>query len=144
WWGAGMAQRPSADVPAARAAGSLPLPTIAVLAGLAVLVVATQTPLSPLVVVLAALTVGFAAAPIAFRQAVLGRIVAAQEEAVRRLTELDRAKTDIMVTMNHEFRTPLTSLNGHVELLLDGGAGELPRPAVGMLETIERNGARLR
>jgi signal transduction histidine kinase len=70
-------------------------------------------------------------------------MLTAQEEAVRRLTELDQAKTDMLTTVNHAFRTPLTSINGHVELLLDGGAGELPAAAVAMLETVERNGMRL-
>jgi two-component system phosphate regulon sensor histidine kinase PhoR len=98
---------------------------------------------SVLAVVLAALTVGLGAVPIVFRQAMLGRMLAAQEEAVRRLTELDHQKTDLLVTVNHEFRTPLTSINGHVELLLDGTFADLPPAATEALRTIERNGAKL-
>jgi signal transduction histidine kinase len=142
WWVVGAA-RPIAKPVLARRSGAVPLPAVAVLAGLAVLVVGTQVPLSMLAIVLAALTVGLGAVPIVFRQAMLGRMLAAQEEAVRRLTELDRAKTDILTTVNHEFRTPLTSITGHVELLLDGAAGDLPPAATGMLEAIERNGSRL-
>ncbi len=143
WWGAGMAD-PDPVAPASGARRlSIPVPAIAVLTGLALLVAATLVPVSTLAVVLAALTVGLGAVPIIFRPAMLGRMLADREEALRRLTALDRAKTDIMATMNHEFRTPLTSIMGHVELLVDGGAGELPAAATGMLQTIERNGERL-
>lgn len=143
WWGAGMAE-PGAEPRRSRPRQStIPVPAVAVLTGLAMLVVATQAEVSLLAVVLAALTVGLGAVPIVFRQAILGRMLADQDEAVRRLSALDKAKTDIMVTMNHEFRTPLTSITGHVDLLLDGGAGELPTAAIRMLETIERNGERL-
>jgi signal transduction histidine kinase len=142
WWVAGMLE-PDAEPAASRRRSSIPVPAFAVLAGISMLVVATQLPVSILAVVLAALTVGLGAVPIVFRQWILGRMLADQEEAVRRLTALDRAKTDVMVTMNHEFRTPLTSITGHVELLLDGGAGELPAAAIPMLESIERNTGRL-
>lgn len=142
WWVAGVV--PSAtDVRPRGQRVPVSLPAIAVLAGLAVLVVGTAVPVSTLAVVLAALTVGLGAVPIVFRQAMLGRMLTAQDEAVRRLTELDREKTDLLVTVNHEFRTPLTSINGHVELLLDGGAGDLPDPAMASLRTIERSGAKL-
>jgi len=143
WWVAGMAEDHTEPLAARYRRLSMPVPAFAVIAGLTVLVVATQLPVSVLAVVLAALTVALGAVPIIFRQAMLGRMLAAQEEAVRRLTALDQAKTDMMVTMNHAFRTPLTSITGHVELLLDGGGGELPSSAIGMLETIERNGERL-
>jgi signal transduction histidine kinase len=143
WWVSGMATSPASPAPTARPAAVVRLPAIAVLAGLAILVVGTQVQLSMAAVLLAGLTVALGAVPIIFRQAMLGRMLAAQEEAVRRLTELDQAKTDMLTTVNHEFRTPLTSINGHVELLLDGGGGDLPASAVRMLETVERNGARL-
>lgn len=142
WWVVGIS-RPRAEASTTSRRNAVSLPAIAVLTGLAVLVLGTQMHLSELAVVLAALTVGLGLVPIVFRQAVLGRMLAAQEEAVRRLTELDQAKTDMLVTVNHEFRTPLTSISGHVELLLDGGAGELPPDAISMLRTIERNGERL-
>lgn len=142
WWVAGMAEpHVDDDRPIRRAA--LPIPALALLTGLALLVIGTQVALSPLAVVLAALTVGLGATPLVFRQALTRRMLAAQDEALRRLTALDQAKSDILVTLNHEFRTPLTSITGHVELLLDGVAGELPESAVRMLETVERNGARL-
>jgi signal transduction histidine kinase len=143
WWVAGVPSSASAPIPELRPGLIVPLPAVALLAGLAVLVVGTVRELSTAAIALAAVTVGLGAVPIIFRQAMMGRMLAARDDAVRRLTELDQQKTDILVTVNHEFRTPLTSINGHVELLLDGSAGELPKSAIGMLETIERNGARL-
>jgi signal transduction histidine kinase len=140
WWVTGVSGLPvERSVVSRRSVVSLP--AVAVLAGLAVLVVGTQAELSMMAVVLAALTVALGAVPIIFRQAMLGRMLTAQEEAVRRLTELDRAKTDMLTTVNHEFRTPLTSINGHVDLLLDDDG--LPPATRAVLETIERNGARL-
>lgn len=143
WWVAGVAHHSAEPVKTSREGLAVVLPAAAVFAGLAVLVIGTTTRLSVLAVVLAALTVALGAAPFIFRQAMLGRMLAAQDEAVRRLTELDRAKTDMLVTVNHEFRTPLTSINGHVELLLDGIADEMSPAATDMLRTIERNGAKL-
>jgi signal transduction histidine kinase len=143
WWVAGVTPESISYVHPKRRAMPLSLPAVAVLAGLAVLVVGTIVQVSTLAVVLAALTVGLGAVPIVFRQAMLGRMLADQDEAVRRLTQLDREKTDLLVTVNHEFRTPLTSINGHVDLLLDGSAGKLPPAALDTLRTIERNGAKL-
>lgn len=143
WWVAGVpGTTDDGSIPLRRTAVS-PLPAVAVFAGLVLLVIGTQVRLSGPAVVLAAITVGLGAGPFIFRQAMLGRMLAAQDAAVSRLTELDRAKSDLLTTVNHEFRTPLTSINGHVELLLDGGAGDLPPAAIGMLETVERNGRRL-
>lgn len=139
WWVAGVPGS-GAAAPSRPARRAIPIPALVVVAALVVLVVGTQVPVSPLAVGLAAATVGLGAVPIIFRQAMLGRMLAAQEEAVRRLLEIDRAKTDLVVSMNHEFRTPLTSITGHVDLLLDE---DLPPQASGMLRTIERNGARL-
>ena len=143
WWVADAARSKGSESGRTRRGFVVPLPAVAVLAGLVVLIVATQVSVSVLAVVLAGMTVGLAAIPIVFRQAMLGRLLRAQEDAVRRLTELDSSKTDLIITMNHEFRTPLTSINGHLELLLDGDGGDLPPAAVGMLRTMENNGAQL-
>jgi signal transduction histidine kinase len=142
WWAVG-ALHAEPEIPAPARSSVFSLPTIGVLAGLVVLVMGTQMELSTWSISLAALTVALGLVPVVLRQAVLGRMLSAQQEAVRRLTELDQAKTDMLVTVNHEFRTPLTSINGHVELLLDGVGGDLPSGAQDMLRTIERNGAKL-
>jgi signal transduction histidine kinase len=142
WWAVGALQDPpEMSAPARHSVFSLP--TIGVLAGLAVLVMGTQMPLSAWPIALAALTVALGLIPVVLRQVVLGRLLTAQQEAVRQLTELDQAKTDMLVTVNHEFRTPLTAINGHVDLLLDGVGGEVSTEARDMLQTIERNGAKL-
>jgi signal transduction histidine kinase len=143
WWVAGVVDPGAGRTSIPRRPIVVPLPAIAVLSGLAVLIVGTIIPVSAWAVVLAALTVALGAVPVIFRQQMLGRMLAAQEEAVRHLTALDQAKTDLLVTVNHEFRTPLTSINGHVELLLDADVSELPPWAIKALRTIERNGARL-
>jgi len=143
WWVAGVARTDDARALRPRRNFTVPLPAFAVLAGLAVLVIATRVPFSAVAIVLATLTVALGAVPLVFRQAMLGRALAAREDAMQRLTELDQTKTDMLTTVNHEFRTPLTSINGHVDMLLDKGAGELPPAAMTMLRTIERNGARL-
>lgn len=66
-----------------------------------------------------------------------------EAEAVRRLRELDRAKSDFVATVSHELRTPITSILGYVELLLDATGDEQPEQRA-MLETVRRNGDRLR
>ncbi|MCU1441538.1 MAG: sensor histidine kinase [Rhodoglobus sp.] len=143
WWAVGLDRSTDAAARQRTRPYAVPVAAIAVLAGLAVLIFGTQAPISTLALVLAAATVALAAVPIIFRQAVLGRIVAVQDQEVHQLTDLDLAKTDMMITMNHEFRTPLTSINGYVELLLDGDGGELPAGAVKMMRVIEGNAARL-
>ncbi len=142
WWVAG-AMAPTVAPTRIRKPLAVPIPAIAVIAGLVVLVVATQVPLSLLAVVLATVTVSLAAVPIIFRQAVMGRLLAAQQNVVRQLTELDEDKSAMMATMNHEFRPPVTKIKDNVELLLDGKAGELPPPAVDMLGSVRRGAARL-
>jgi signal transduction histidine kinase len=142
WWAVG-ALHPEPEIAAPARSSVFSLPTIGVLAGLTVLVMGTQMELSTWAIVLAALTVALGLVPVVIRQAVLGRMLSAQQEAMRRLTELDQAKSNMLVTVNHEFRTPLTAINGHVELLLDGIGGEVPPEAHEMLRTIERNGAKL-
>ncbi len=47
------------------------------------------------------------------------------EQAVQRLTEVDRLKSSFLATMSHELRTPLTSVIGYSEMLLEGLAGPL-------------------
>ena len=143
WWVAGVPGSQEREVPTAPRRLVMPVPAIAVVAGLCVLVAGTRMEVSLVAVVLATLTVALGALPLVFRQALLGRMLSARDEAMRRLSALDRAKTEIMVTMNHEFRTPLTTIAGHVELLVDGGAGELPPAAVSALQTVERNAERL-
>ncbi len=67
-----------------------------------------------------------------------------QRESVRRLQELDAAKDAFVSTVSHELRTPLTSIVGYLELMGDGGMGDLSSEVSAGLSIIERNVVRLR
>jgi PAS domain S-box-containing protein len=64
-------------------------------------------------------------------------------EQNERLRELDRLKDEFIALVSHELRTPLTSIHGYLELLLDGGAGELAPEQERFLTVVERNSKRL-
>ncbi len=64
-------------------------------------------------------------------------------EQNERLRELDRLKDEFIALVSHELRTPLTSIHGYLELVLDGGAGELAPEQERFLTVVERNSKRL-
>jgi signal transduction histidine kinase len=121
----------------------LPVPAFAVLAGLAVLLIATQTSVPSVALVLAAATVALSAASVMFRQRTLTRMLEGQEHVVEQLKALDKSKGDMISTVSHEMRTPLTSIAGYLELVLDDEEGVLPKDAKDMLLIVERNNQRL-
>ncbi len=73
----------------------------------------------------------------------LGRVVLnarlydRERHLVSELQELDRYKGELIATISHELKTPLTSIIGHIELLEDLDTG------VGSVEAISRNADRL-
>ena len=73
----------------------------------------------------------------------LGRVVLnarlydRERHLVGELQELDRYKGELIATISHELKTPLTSIMGHIELLDDLDTG------IGSVEAISRNADRL-
>jgi signal transduction histidine kinase len=58
------------------------------------------------------------------------------------LVEALAAKEDVVSTVSHEFRTPLTSIIGNLDLVL-GDAEDLSAPALRRIEVAQRNAERL-
>ncbi len=121
----------------------LPVPALAVATGLGVLIAGTQLSLSPLALAFAAGAVGLASVPVMLRQRFLSNLLAAQEILLRQTEQLDRSKTELMTTINHELRTPITSIRGYLELVADGEGGEIPDRAATMLRVVGHNAERL-
>lgn len=65
------------------------------------------------------------------------RLYERERHLVGELQELDRYKGELIATISHELKTPLTSIMGHVELLEDLNTG------IGSVEAISRNADRL-
>jgi hypothetical protein len=66
-----------------------------------------------------------------------------ERAAADRLRDLDQVKSDFVASVSHDLRTPLTSIVGNTELLLDGDAGDLGRMQRRLLATVDRNARRL-
>ncbi len=75
-------------------------------------------------------------------QALAGAL-ATEQQAVERLRELERVKSDFVSTVSHELRTPITSIMGYVEVLAEGAVGDLTGPQLGLMERVDRNSRRL-
>jgi two-component system sensor histidine kinase BarA len=65
------------------------------------------------------------------------------EQALTRLKELDRLKTNFLGTVSHELRTPLTSIIGYSEMLAEGIAGPLSEEQSEFVKTIHGKGEQL-
>jgi signal transduction histidine kinase len=140
WWVAGAIGSESPRV-RVRKSLAVPIPALAIVAGLTVLVVATQVPLSALAVVLAALTVGLAAVPIILRQAMLGRLLAAQQDVVRQLTEIDQDKSAMLASISRDLKAPVATITSHAALL--DGDGDLSAASADIVQGIRASGGRL-
>ncbi len=66
-----------------------------------------------------------------------------QDEMVRRLGVLDRAKNDFLTEVSRELRGPLASVLGYIELLTDESAESVTDEQRRMLGIVERNGEQL-
>jgi signal transduction histidine kinase len=72
------------------------------------------------------------------------RLYEAENRLVDELRGVDQVKSDFLATVSHELRTPLTSIAGYIEILRDRTAGPLTTAQEQMLDSVDRNTARLR
>ena len=69
---------------------------------------------------------------------------ASELEAVNEeLRAFGRAKDSFLSNVSHELKTPLSTINGYVEMLTSGSLGNLQGPQVSALKVMERNVRRL-
>ncbi|MBI4650080.1 HAMP domain-containing histidine kinase, partial [Candidatus Desantisbacteria bacterium] len=61
----------------------------------------------------------------------------------KRLQELDKMKSEFVHMVNHELRSPMVTIKGYTELLLNNKNGELPDQAVQKLAVMQRSINRL-
>jgi signal transduction histidine kinase len=73
----------------------------------------------------------------------MGVALEREREAAARLRQLDQTKDDFVATVSHDLRTPLTSIVGNTEILLDGEAGALTAPQRRLIGAVGRNARRL-
>lgn len=69
--------------------------------------------------------------------------LALRAQQLAELRELDRLKTDFVSSASHELRTPITSIRGYLDILLEGEAGDMPEEQRTYLEVVDRNAHRL-
>jgi PAS domain S-box-containing protein len=66
------------------------------------------------------------------------------QEEILKLKELDQIRKDLISRVSHELKTPLVSVCGASELLLDLFKNELTTDTIELIEMIEKGGARLK
>lgn len=82
------------------------------------------------------------AAPLASGEGLRGVVVVAQE--VTRYRRIDELKSDVVATVSHQFKTPLTSLRMATHMLLEASVGELTEPQRELATTARDETERLR
>jgi signal transduction histidine kinase len=65
------------------------------------------------------------------------------QQALERLSELSILKSNFIANISHELRTPLTHLKGYIDLLTEGGMGQLSSTQLDALKIMQRSEARL-
>jgi signal transduction histidine kinase/HAMP domain-containing protein len=72
------------------------------------------------------------------------RLYEAEDRLVENLRSLDKAKSDFFATVSHELRSPLTSIEGYVEMLSEDPGHRLDPGQRHMVDVIDRSTDRLR
>lgn len=67
------------------------------------------------------------------------RAEAALQQAKQTAEEADRAKSRLLSMASHDLRTPLTSIQGYLEVVLDGSLGVVPEEQREFLQVAHRN-----
>ncbi|MSU74894.1 MAG: hypothetical protein EXS55_00030 [Candidatus Magasanikbacteria bacterium] len=73
----------------------------------------------------------------------LSKLAKSLELANARLQELDRQKTDFLSIAAHQLRTPLSIINGYIELLGDGAYGKVTKATKDIFHNIDESNGRL-
>lgn len=72
------------------------------------------------------------------------RMYQEEEGLVEQLRVVDRAKTSFIASASHDLQTPLTSIAGYAEMLMDGDLGPVSGQQAEALTAVERSATRLR
>jgi signal transduction histidine kinase len=67
------------------------------------------------------------------------RVEASMQAAKEAAEEADRAKTNLLSMASHDLRTPLTTIQGYLEAVLNGSLGDVPDEQREFLEVAHRN-----
>lgn len=65
------------------------------------------------------------------------------QNALKKLSELNQLKSNIVANISHELRTPMTHIKGYLELMTSGAFGEFNEAQTNALNILERSSSRL-
>jgi len=71
------------------------------------------------------------------------RLHGALQRASDELQDINKQKTELMTTVAHELRSPLTAFNAFMDLVLDGTAGDVPEKQLDLLLKASRLSVRM-
>lgn len=77
------------------------------------------------------------------RRQEITNLAASLEQANIRLQELDKQKTEFISIASHQLRTPLSVFKGYLELIKDGGYGQVDKRVVEVLNKMDANNEHL-
>jgi len=71
------------------------------------------------------------------------RLHQALQDASDELLDINKQKTELMTTVAHELRSPLTAFNAFLDLVLDRTAGEVPEKQLNLLQLASSSSVRM-